>query len=253
MNRSSMIQVTLFSILAIFAMSASAFAQAGNIAVVYFVNERAGVDDLLNELKVEHDSYTEANVKNLWDKLGSYWLIWVGYLGVFNPGDDTIVKSFVKHESEFKAWIDAGGALVKTISMTDTNGFFALLPDSPEVTKEVKACKEVEFPDDSHPILNQPNDVTKEEIYANWPAWIATGAFTEWDGYDLIVACADGNALWLLHKDKRVCLNTINCTCAMCPHIEMTENILEYMKAWPFAVEPLGKLATTWGGTKSAQ
>lgn len=216
-----------------------------------------GVTKTLKALDLKTDSYTKANIDDMWKKLDSYTIIWVGSMGRAGDGDE-IDKSFDKHKGEFLEWLNNGGIFAMWLtSGPNVKRIFALLPGSPEANLVYEQHRQVHIVDPDHPIVTEPNDISKDDWYSNWN-WTATDVFTKTEGYEVIAVSPDDNdqPMWIVHPKLRISLTTIGGTwSAWIPQrIAMPENTLTYLRSLPgtLSVERQGKLAVTWGSIRES-
>ena len=233
-------------------VSLTAHAEGWDVLVVDAVAE-PGLEfqflgDNVKEVQGQAVNYTQIITGNLESEtLGNYDVIWLGWNCSSDDGN-----YFRQDDGDLIAeYVEAGGVLVT--SATDNNGWksdwlpaaFTVL-DTGDYALEVTEEGEALF---SNPNDADPNAPIMDERYASIDeeytvlAWDASMVGKEAG----VLQIALGKGLYLMASlDNRNAGNTqLN--------LELMENMLNYAIAYAEeakAVEPLGKLSTTWAGLK---
>lgn len=225
----------------------AAEAQEGDKVAVVRGDVSGSAHIMLMDLGEDIDDYPQN--ADLWDKLDTYWLIWVGW-----PNSNAAVKkAFKDNGDEFQAFLAAGGAFVATTASSNIQDIYELLPGTVRTTNAHGSIEEAHLVDAGHTIVNKPNDIADDDYYTAW-AWTAGDIYTEWDEYTVIATKQEdpeGEPLWLVHEEFAIVVTTMQPTWSGHMRPEMVENILEYVRGIELSVEPTGKLAATWGKIKS--
>ncbi len=221
-------------------------AQQGDRVAVVRGDLSGSAHIMLENLGEKVDDYQQN--ADLWDKLDSYWLIWVGW-----PNSNAAVrKDFADNGDKFQDWLKAGGAFVATTASSDIHEIYELLPGKVRTHNTHSSRETAHVVAKDHPIVNEPNDITDDKYYTGW-AWTAGDTYSEWEGYTVITTETDkkdSEPSWLVHESMPIVVTTIQPTWSGHMHPKMVENILEYVRNVEMAVKPDGKLTSTWGSIK---
>ena len=238
--------VSVHIVFALLVICNFAEAQQGDMVAVVRGDVSGSAHIMLQNLGEKVDDYPQN--ADLWDKLGSYWLIWVGWTNS-NPAVRT---DFADNGEEFQNWLKAGGAFVATTASSDIHEIYELLPGKVRTHNTHSSRETAHVVAEDHEIVNEPHDITDDAYYAGW-AWTAGDTYTEWEEYTVITTETEkenSEPSWLVHESMPVVVTTIQPTWSGHMHPKMTENILDYVKTLETAVEAASKLATTWASVK---
>ena len=238
-------------------------AYAAEIAIVDFAdewNQQACLGPLLDDLGADYDDITgDVEGGNL-DLNGYKTFI----IGAFVTNSTTLHASLDANAGEFDRFLSDGGMVVEMTQADQNQAAIDWLPGGLSAARTDSDYAQIVILEVDHPIFHTPNELTEADL-SNWG--ISSGGWsTAWEtfgvhsGFTIIAARNDagtnpcilegehgsGRLLLLsIAPDKKHILGTTAATTVN--SMLLMENILaEYVTA----VEPVGKVATTWGEIK---
>lgn len=234
-------------------VSLTIYAEGWDVLVVDAVAEPGlefqFLSDNVKEVQGEVVNYTQTVSTNLESEtLENYAVIWLGWNCSSDDGN-----YFRENDADLiAAYVEAGGVLVT--SATDDNGWRSdWLPAAFIVSNEGDYGLEVT--EEAGELFSNPNDVNTDALIMDESAISIDDEYTvlAWregmvDSQAGVLQIGLGKGIYLMaFFDNRNAGNTqLN--------LELMENMLNYAIAYAkeaMAVEPLGKLSTTWAGLKT--